>query len=78
MGGRGPNRKKANENGFYETVLHSKKGVYNCDKIFKERRHGLGKQKDKNFRLYSCYSDVNDASTLQWWMIHHDLDSPPH
>lgn len=66
--GRGPNKIKPNVNDYYEATIRSKKGVYSCDEIKCERKHGLT---EKNYRFYACYEDVNDKSTLQWWFIHY-------
>uniref|UniRef100_A0A6C0DIR0 Uncharacterized protein n=1 Tax=viral metagenome TaxID=1070528 RepID=A0A6C0DIR0_9ZZZZ len=68
MGGRGPNKIKPNENGYYEAVIRSTKKIYSCDEIKSERRQGLT---ENNYRLYPCYEDVNDKTTLQWWFIHY-------
>lgn len=67
--GRGPNKIKPNEEGFYEATIRSIKKVYSCDEI----KSGAKKQglKDNNYRLYPCYEDVSDQSTLQWWFIHY-------
>ena len=65
--GRGPNKKKPNDEEYYETYIRSVKKIYSCHEIHSERWHGLTKN---NFRLYPCYEDVNDKSTLQWWFIH--------
>jgi hypothetical protein len=68
MKGRGPNKIKPNENGYYETTIRSETKIYKCDEIRCERRHGLNKN---NYRFYPCYEDINDKSTLQWWFIHY-------
>lgn len=67
-GSRGPNIIKPNTNGYYEATIRSLKGIYSCDQIYAERRQGLSKT---NFRLLPCYENVNDATTLQWWVIHY-------
>jgi hypothetical protein len=68
MKGRGPNIKKPNGTGFYETTFKSNNKVYSCDEIKCNRRIGLA---DNNYRFYPCYKDINDKSTLEWWFIHY-------
>tara|TARA_Y100000992_G_C21260701_1_gene491133 strand:+ start:180 stop:1838 length:1659 start_codon:yes stop_codon:yes gene_type:complete len=68
MKGRGPTKIKQNENGYYEATIRSKKKIYTCDEITCEKRQGLT---ENNYRLYPCYEDVNDKSTLKWWFIHY-------
>jgi hypothetical protein len=66
--GRGPNTIKPNPDGYYEATIRSNKKIYTCDEVKCERRHGL---KENTYRLYPCYENVNDKSTLQWWFIHY-------
>ncbi len=68
MKGRGPNRVKSNNNGFYEATIRSNKRVYACDEIKYEKKHGLT---ENNYRLYPCYENINDKDSLQWWFIHY-------
>lgn len=68
MNGRGPNKKKPNVDGYYETTIRSNKKIYTCDEIKCEVRQGLT---ENNYRFHPCYEDVNDTSTLQWWFIHY-------
>ena len=68
LGGRGPNKMKPNNNGFYEATIRSNKRIYSCDEITAEKRHGLT---DNNYRFYPCYKDTNDKNTLQWFLIHY-------
>jgi len=68
MKGRGPNKIKPNNDGYYEATIRSKKQIYSCSEIFCERNHGLSKN---NYRFYPCYEVINDISTLQWWFIHY-------
>jgi hypothetical protein len=65
---RGPRIRKANKDGFFETIIRSIKRVYSCNEISDERKHGLT---ESNFRLYPCYKDVRNKSTLEWWVIHY-------
>jgi len=68
MEGRGPNHKKPNGEGYYETTIRSVKKIYSCKDIEDDRRQGLTKN---NYRLYPCYKNINDKLTLQWWFIHY-------
>lgn len=68
MKGRGPNKIKPNNDGYYQSTIRSNKKIYTCDEVKSERRQGLN---DNNYRFYPCYEDVNDKSTLQWWFIHY-------
>ena len=68
MKGRGPNKIKPNDGGYYEATIRSNKKIYTCDEVKCERRQGLT---ENNYRFYPCYEDTNDKSTLQWWFIHY-------
>lgn len=68
LGGRGPNKIKPNNNGYYQATIRSNKKIYTCHEVKCERRQGLT---EKNYRFYPCYEDVNDKTSLQWWLIHY-------
>lgn len=68
MNGRGPNKIKPNNDGYYQATIRSNKKIYTCNEIKYERRQGLT---ENNYRFYPCYEDINDKSTLQWWFIHY-------
>jgi hypothetical protein len=69
LGGRGPQQRKPNDDGYYEAIIRGgNKKIYNYGEIFSERKFGLN---TTNFRLYPCYEDKNDKSTLQWCLIHY-------
>lgn len=68
LGGRGPNKIKPNENGYYEATIRSNKKIYSCEEIRAERKQGLT---DTNYRFYPCYKNTNDINTLEWWFIHY-------
>ena len=70
LGGRGPNTRKPNDSGFYETTIRSIKRVYSYDEIDKEKLSGLGTER-KNYRYHPCYYDVSDKTTLVFCIIHH-------
>jgi len=68
LGGRGPNKIKSNNLGYYEATIRSNKQIYSCEEIKKERKYGLT---ENNYRFYPCYEDVTDKTTLQWWFVHY-------
>jgi hypothetical protein len=68
MKGRGPNKIKPNDDGYYEATIRSNKKIYTCDEVKCERRQGLT---ENNYRFYPCYEVINNQSTLQWWFIHY-------
>lgn len=71
FGGRGPRKRKLNKDGYYETVIGRKRGrgVYSCDEIYEVRKWSLNNT--HNYTFHPCYEDINDKSTLQFWIIHY-------
>ena len=65
----GPRIRYPNEEGKYESVIRGKRDVYSCHEVYKERYYGLN---EKNYRLYPCYKDVADPSTLRFWLIYYE------
>lgn len=70
MGGRGPNIKKPNSNGFYEANIRGKKKIYSCSELYKERKCNIENGAGYGFR--PCYKDITDKSTLEWWFIYYE------
>jgi len=69
LGGRGPkNHLGLNKNGFYEDT--NVKYVLSTTDLYNKRKDWLKNQK-RPYRLRPCYEDINDKSTLQWWLIHY-------
>ena len=68
FGGRGPQKRKQNSDGYFEANIRSIKKIYSLDEIFEERKWGLTMN---NFRVHPCYSDITDKSTLEFWIIHY-------
>lgn len=68
LNGRGPNKIKPNDNGYYEATIRSVKKVYSCNDITNERKWGLS---NNNYRYYPCYEDIQDPLTLQFWLLHY-------
>jgi hypothetical protein len=69
MKGRGPNKIKPNDDGYYEANIRGNKKVYSCEEIYKNRRCNIENSAGYGFR--PCYKDVKDKTTLQWWFIHY-------
>lgn len=69
--GRGPQKRKPNNDGFYETTIGRLRGkdVYSCDDIYKVRRWSLNDT--HHYTYHPCYKDVKDKSTLEFWIIHY-------
>jgi len=68
LGGNGPHKRKPNDNGFYETIIRSKKKICSFEDINKDKKYGLN---NTNFRVCPCYENINDQSTLEFWIIHY-------
>jgi hypothetical protein len=72
MGGRGPNAKKPDENGFYLSTVGKgpdRTRVHSTKEIYDVRRWNLNDTHDYTF--YPCYENPRDKNTLQWWFIHY-------
>ena len=70
LGGRGPNKKTPNSNGFYEAKIQGKSKVFSSNEMFKHRRWALN-TKSSLWRCSPCYTNVDDKSTLEWWLIYY-------
>jgi hypothetical protein len=66
---RGPNNRTANKDGMFEATIRSNKGVYTCEQLEAQSNCGLGGK--IKYRLCPCYKDINDKSTLEFWVIHY-------
>lgn len=69
MSGRGPNKIKPNDDGYYEATIRRNKKIYSCEEMYKNRRCNI--ENGAGYAFRPCYEDVNDKSTLQWWFIHY-------
>lgn len=67
-GKRGPN-KKTIKDGFYKSSIRRGLEILSQDEVNKEKRWGFGD--GPGIRSYPCYSDINDPTTLQWWLIYY-------
>ena len=66
--GRGPNRKSPDSNGLFKATIRSNTRVYSWEEVRSERKQGLT---DNNYRLYPCYENPSDSTTLEFWLIHY-------
>jgi hypothetical protein len=66
---RGPKERNENKDGMFEATIRSNKGVYTCEQIEAQSNCGLGGK--IKYRLCPCYKDINDKSTLEFWVIHY-------
>lgn len=71
IGGRGPNKKKPNSEGFYEAKINGVSKVFSADEMFKHRRWALN-TKSSIWRCSPCYTDITDKSSLEWWLIYYE------
>ena len=70
---RGPNKKsieKKKRDGFYTNQIRGNNKVMSFSEIEIESKAGLNNK--SKFRLHTCYENVNDPSTLQFWLIYYD------
>lgn len=72
FGGRGPNKKKPNDDGFYEATIRSTTKVFSCEEIYNKRRCNIENGAGYGFR--ACYENVVDKATLQWWLIYYECE----
>ena len=68
LNGRGPNKIKPNDDGYYEATIKKITKVWTCDEI--QSGVYIGSANNK-YWFYPCYEVINDKSTLQWWFIHY-------
>lgn len=70
-GKQGPHlpKKYINSDGFYECNIRGIKKVWDVDEMYRERKCNIKNGAHYGFRY--CYEDINDKSTLQFWIIHY-------
>jgi hypothetical protein len=66
---RGPNNpfKDINSDGFYENYIRGKRSIMTTKEVYYNRKWGI----KRSYRLHSCYENINDKLTLQFWIIHY-------
>lgn len=67
---RGIKIKKPNEHGYYVTTRRTTTKVFSCQEIDNDKKWGLNTA--LYFRHCPCYKDINDKSSLEWWIIYID------
>lgn len=67
---RGP-RKKTKTNEFYKGSIRNGSKILSTIEVNKEKKWGFSDHKP-GIRSYPCYSDINDANTLEWWLIYYE------
>lgn len=78
LGGKGPNKTKINENGYYIRPIgkgKDRKNVLSTGKMFNHRKWNLdgdSSKKRTQYTWFPCYSDINDPKTLEWWLIYYE------
>ena len=78
LGGKGPNKTKINENGYYIRPLgkgNDRKNVLSTEKMYDHRKWNLdgdSSKKRTQYTWFPCYSDINDPNTLEWWLIYYE------
>ncbi len=76
--GNGPKKREVNDNGFYECMTQTDKVAKvrtreYFQNIEKENNWGFNKDDPKNLhRTYSCYSDITDPKTVEWWLVYYE------
>jgi len=72
MGGRGPNKRNPDENGFYLSTVGkgtNRTRVRTTTEIYDVRRWCLNE--NHHYTFHPCYEEINNKETLQWWFIHY-------
>ena len=79
FGGRGrgprkPSDTKVDERGFKKSTIRGTTKVYTLAEIEAEKNFGLYTDGRYNIRMYPCYKDTNDKSTLVYAITHRDVE----
>ena len=75
---RGPNKTKKTQEYYIRPIGKGKdrNNILSTDKLEKHKRWNLDGNSGKKRTLHTwfpCYSDVNDATTLEWWLIYYEI-----
>tara|TARA_Y100000816_G_scaffold54026_1_gene34842 strand:- start:11953 stop:13617 length:1665 start_codon:yes stop_codon:yes gene_type:complete len=71
FGGRGPIKRKPDENGFYLSTIgkgQNRTRVRSTKEIYEVRKWCLNET--HHYTFYPCYRDTQDITTLEWWLIY--------
>ena len=81
--GRGPNYRNKDERGFYRVrtqrdkteEVRSKQFFKNIERTNSWAFKGTTEEsQNKNrYRVYPCYENLEDSSTLEWWLVYYEL-----
>jgi len=72
MGGRGPNKRFPDENGFFLSTIgkgDNRTRIRTTKEIYDVRKWNLNDT--HNYVFHPCYEDINNKDSLQWWVIHY-------
>lgn len=69
FGGRGPIKRKPNEEEYYTATIKKVNKVWTCEELSNPSVY-KGAANNK-YWFYPCYENINDKSTLQFWIIHY-------
>lgn len=67
---RGPTAMKPNIEGYFEASVRGCTKVYSAQEIYNNRRWGLNSV--SKYRVYPCYEDPANKSTLKWWIVYYE------
>lgn len=70
FGGSGP-RMRIPSNGYYTINIGNGAKPCSTQEIHNVRKLWLTSTPDAKYRVYPCYENINDKSTLQFWIIHY-------
>ena len=68
--GSGPRTRIATK-GYYRINIGNGSKPCSTQEIYNVRKLWLSSTPDANYKVYPCYEDINDKSTLQFWIIHY-------
>jgi hypothetical protein len=68
----GPKYIKLNDDGYYKSNIAGNKKIWSCKELFNIRHQGLNH--DSKYRYYACYEDINNKSTVEFWLIYYEIE----
>ena len=66
-GKRGPNRRSPEDDGYYHNHIRGEKRIMSFEDVYNDRKWGI----KESYRLHACYENIDDITTLQFWIIHY-------
>lgn len=70
-----PNNRKRYDDGFYRASVGTKQSrIYHIDEVKDKCKWNLGS--GTKARVYPCYTDITDNTTLRWLLIYYDTSNP--